>query len=523
MTTRRSLPWFPILVIIAAVACLVWVGQRAEMERNLKGWLMTGVIPLLTGALLTLWFLISPRFSGKTRLIGLLVIIVAGVAVKAMVRVDGVIDGRGLPKLVWRWSAGHKPAVAALPVENPSSSTVQSDPRLAEAKDVPQFFGANRDGIAAEVKLSTDWAATPPKQVWRQPIGAGWSAFAVVEGRALTQEQRGEDEAVTCYELLTGKLLWAHTDKAHFTEWQGGDGPRATPTVHDGRVYTFGATGILNCLDLATGKPLWQHRVLDENKLANITWGVSASPLIVDDRVIVSTGRADNAAKPPLLVAFKLADGAEAWRAGEGEASYSSPMVATLAGKRVILYQSARSLTAHDPATGSILMEHPWGNEKWPRASQPAVIAPDRVFLSAGYGMGCSMLQVKAEADGKLTVTELWANLKMKTQFNSAALHGSHLFGLDDGRLTCLDTATGERLWKEGRYASGQSLLVGDLVIVQNESGPVHLCAADAAGFKEFGKIDALSRKTWNHPVLAGRYLLVRNDVEAACYALPVK
>lgn len=523
MTTRRPLPWFPILVILAAAACLVWVGQRAEMERNLKGWLMTGVIPLLTASLLTLWFLITPRFSGKTRLMGLLVIIGAGVAVKALVRVDGVIDGRGLPRFVWRWSAGHKPAVAALPGDIEPQLPITQDPRLAAAVDVPQFFGPKRDGIAPEVRLSTDWTTTAPKQLWRQPIGAGWSAFAVVGGRALTQEQRGEDEAVTCYELLTGKLLWAHTDKAHFTEWQGGDGPRATPTVHEGRVYTFGGTGIFNCLDLATGKPLWQHRVLEENKLANITWGISASPLIVDDLVIVSTGRADNAVQPPLLVAFKLADGTEAWRAGQGEASYSSPMVAMVAGRRVILYQSARSLTAHDPVTGSILMEHPWGNDKWPRASQPVVIAPDRVFLSAGYGMGCIMLQVKAEADGKLTATELWASLKMKTQFNSAALHGGHLFGLDDGRLTCLDISTGERLWKEGRYASGQSLLVGDLVIVQSETGPVHLCAADPAGFKEMGKVEALSRKTWNHPVLAGRYLLVRNDVEAACYELPVK
>lgn len=523
MTSRRSLPWFPILIIVLALGCLAWVGLREEMERNLKAWLMTGVIPILATSLLVLWFLISPRFSGKTRLGGLMVIILVGAAAKWMVRVDGVIDGRGLPRLVWRWSTGHKPAVTTLPGHSEPGLPSTQDPRLAEAANVPQFFGPKRDGTAPEVNLSTDWTATPPKQLWRQPIGAGSSAFAVVEGRALTQEQRGEDEAVTCYDLLTGRLLWAHTDKAHFTEWQGGEGPRATPTVHEGRVYTVGGTGILNCLDLATGKPLWQHRVLEENKLANITWGISGSPLMVDEHVIVSTGRADKAAQPPLLIAFKLTDGAEAWRTGPGEASYSSPMIATLAGRRVILYQGARSLTAHDPATGDILMDHPWGNDKWPRASQPVVIAPDRVFLSAGYGMGCRMLQIKAEADGKLTSIELWASLKMKTQFNSVALYKTHLFGLDDGRLTCLDISSGDRLWKEGSFKSGQSLLVGDLVIVQNETGPVHLCAAAAEGFKEFGKIDALSSKTWNHPVLAGRYLLVRNDREAACYELPVK
>ena len=110
----------------------------------------------------------------------------------------------------------------------------------------------------------------------------------------------------------------------------------------------------------------------------------------------------------------------------------------------------------------------------------------------------------------------------MKTQFNSPALHEGHLYGLDDGRLACLDLSTGERLWKEGRFASGQSLLVDDLVVIQNESGPVHLCAAKTESFVELGQIKALSSKTWNHPTLAGRYLLLRNDREAVCYELPV-
>ncbi|GEP46472.1 PQQ-binding-like beta-propeller repeat protein [Brevifollis gellanilyticus] len=522
MTSRRSLPWFPILIVVLTAIALVAVGMREEMERNFKGWLMSA-IPLLASILLFLWFLITPRFSWKTRLIGLFLVIATGVAAKQLVRVDGVIDGRGLPRFAWRWSTKAQPATAPLKVDDPNTTAPKDDPRLASAADVPQFFGPNRDGLAPEIKLATDWTATPPKELWRQPIGPAWSAYAVVGGRAITQEQRGEDEAVTCYELLTGRLLWAHVDKAHFSQWQGGEGPRGTPMVDKDRVYTFGATGILNCLDLATGKPHWQRRILDENKLANIEWGLSASPLVVNDLVIVSSGRPNGDAQPPLLLAFKIADGTDAWRSGEGEASYSSPMLATLAGKQVILYQGARGLTAHDPATGSILLTHPWGDEKWPRASQPVVVPGDRVFLSAGYGMGCCMLQIKAEADGKLTATELWASLKMKTQFNSTALKDNHLYGLDDGRLTCLDLATGDRLWKEGRFASGQTLLAGDLVIVQSEPGPVHLCAADPAGFKELGKLAALDAKTWNHPVLAGRYLLVRNDREAVCYELPVK
>jgi outer membrane protein assembly factor BamB len=197
-------------------------------------------------------------------------------------------------------------------------------------------------------------------------------------------------------------------------------------------------------------------------------------------------------------------------------------MLATLAGKRVILSNNARSLSAYDPADGTEVLDHVWGGEKWPKASQPVVISADRVFISAGYGMGCQLLQLKATADGKLSALEVWSGMKMKTQFNSPALLGSHLYGLDDGRLACLDVATGERLWKEGRYASGQSLLVGEFVIVQNERGPVHLCSASPEGYAELGSIEALSSKTWNHPVLSGRFLLVRNDREAVCYELPV-
>lgn len=520
MSSRRAFPLFPLVILLLALAAWVWAASSAELERNLKGW-VSMAIPLIAGILLTLWFLCSSRFAGKTRLIGLALLVFIAAGLKMMVRVDGVVDGRGLPKLVWRWSGTARPAVKGpqplLQVEAAAQNS--ADPRLAQAADVPQFFGTNRDGTVPDIGLASDWNQDAPKQLWRQPIGPGWSAFAVVQGRAYTQEQRGEEELVTCYELLTGKLLWAHADKAHFTQWQGGEGPRATPTVHEGRVYAYGGTGILNCLDAITGKPVWQRRVLEENKLANIEWGICASPLIVDDKVVVSGGNTQGA----VLFAYLRETGAPVWKAGDDQASYASPILATLAGKRVILSNNARALSAHDPASGAVVLDHAWGVEKWPKASQPVIISANQVFVSAGYGMGCLLLEIKVEPDGKLSATELWTSMKMKTQFNSPALLGGHLYGLDDGRLACLDITNGERLWKEGRFASGQSLLVGKNVIIQSEDGPVHLCAAQTEGFKELGKIEALSSKTWNHPVLAGRYLLVRNDREAVCYELPLK
>jgi outer membrane protein assembly factor BamB len=257
--------------------------------------------------------------------------------------------------------------------------------------------------------------------------------------------------------------------------------------------------------------------------LGNITWGTSASPLLVDDLVVVTGGRGSGA----VVFAYRKADGAPVWKAGSGDASYASPILATLAGRRVILSNNAASLTAHDPATGRILFEHAWGDAKWPKASQPVVLPGDRVFVSAGYGMGCQIVQVTATgagSDGKpglLKAETFWKGLTMKTQFNSPALRQGHLYGLDDGLLACVDAATGRRVWKDGRFGSGQTLIVGDVIVVQNENGTVHACAASPEGFRELGRIAALSSKTWNHPTVAGRYLLVRNDREAACWELP--
>ena len=511
---RSRFPWIPVIILAAAISGIFYVQSLPELERNLKSW-MFAAIPLLTGILLLLWFLCSRRFTGKARLIGLGIVCVLALMAKLALRADGTVDGTGLPNVVWKWTSKKTPALSAVKTGGVS---VADPKRLAEAADVPQFFGANRDGLVSGIKLDRDWKNHPPKELWRQPIGEGWSAFSVVQGRAFTQEQRGEEELGTCYDLWSGALLWAHSDRARFFQWQGGAGPRATPTVMDGRVYTYGGTGLLNCLDAATGKAIWQKSVLTENGLTNIEWGVSASPLIVGDLVIVTGGNP----RGPVLFAYRRDTGDLAWKAGDDQATYASPILGQFGGKPVVLSNNVRALAGYDPATGKVLFSHDWGGDKWPKASQPVIVGEDRVFVSAGYGMGCQLIKLTAGADGAFSTEEIWSGMKMKTQFNSAALRDGHLYGLDDGRLACLDVSSGERLWKEGRFASGQSLLVNDLVIVQSESGPVHLCGAKPEGFTEYGKIDALSSKTWNHPVLSGRFLLVRNDREAVCYELPV-
>ena len=512
----RRLPWFPIVTGALGAVGILFTRLQPELDGNLKAWITVSV-SLLVLLLSLLWFLFTPRFSWRTRLGGVVGFVALVVAARSLLQVDGTVGGSGLPNFVWRWQTKSAPILATLPL--PSTAAAQlDDPRLAQAADAAQFFGPSRDGSAAATRLAPDWQTNPPRELWRQPIGAAWSAFAVVGGRAFTQEQRGEEELVTCYDLFTGKLLWAHADHARFFQWQGGEGPRATPTVVDGRVFTYGATGILNCLDAQTGQLVWTRSVLVENKRENLEWGMSTSPLVFDDRVVVTAGKTVG----PVLFAYQRDTGEPLWKAGQDIASYASPTLATLAGRRVILSNNAAALTFHDPATGAVLLAYQWGDGKWPKASQPLVIAPDQIFVSAGYGMGARLAKISATADGTLAATELWRSPRMKTQFNSATILGGHAYGLDDGRLACVDLATGDRKWKEGRFGAGQSVRAGDLLLIQSETGPVYLAAAQPESFRELGRIDALSSKTWNFPTLAGRYLLVRNDREAACYELPV-
>jgi len=520
MPASTSTPGGHRLWIPTAIAALVTLGVLAirlepERERNAKAYFTLALV-VLAVLLILIWFLFLSRLRWSARLSTVAVLTLAIFGMTKVLRMDGTASGIGLPKFAWRWTPTRTLRFDSTP---PPAASTMPIPSAAGMSDAPQFFGPNRDGAIRGARLARDWNAAPPRQLWRQPIGSAWSAFAVAGGRAYTQEQRGEDEAVTCYEALTGRLLWTHSNKVRFFQWQGGEGPRATPTVFQGRVFAYGATGILDCLDSQSGELVWSHDVLNENHLENLVWGVSASPLVFDDTVVVTGGMTAG----PTLLAYDRATGKPLWHAGHDRASYASPVVATLAGRRVILSVNAASLTAHDPSTGEALLEYPWAPEaKWPKATQPVTLPGDRVFLSAGYGIGCALLQITAGASGKLIATELWKSMRMKTQFNSAAARDGFLYGLDDGLLACVDLANGNRKWKSGRYGSGQTLLVDDLIIVQSEPGPVFLASAKPEAYEELGQIPALNSKTWNHPTLAGRYLLIRNALEAACYELPV-
>lgn len=434
-------------------------------------------------------------------------------------KVEG-LSGDSRVNFSWRLAATRTDRSAALSVGDRQTESATGVLIENPDRDFPQFLGPDRTAVLPQTRLARNWDQRLPRELWRRPVGAGWSSFAVVGDYAFTQEQRGERECVVGYRLLTGDEMWVHAEAVNFTSSLGGPGPRATPTVDRGRVFAVGATGVLNCLDALTGRRVWSVDILKDNEADNIAHGVCASPLVLDDWVVVCpTGSSG-----PSLVAYDRESGHRVWAGGTHGASYSSPILAELAGEPQLLLFDHAGLTGHDAQTGQPLWHFAWTNSVNVNVSQPIVHAggPDQVLVSTGYDKGCALIRVDHSADGSWTVQSLWSNNRLKTKFCSAVVYGDHVYGLDEGILACVELSTGNRTWKGGRYGHGQILLAGDLLIVQAEQGEIVLLELNPRQLSEVGRINALSSKTWNNPVLAGPYLLVRNDREAACYELPL-
>jgi len=258
--------------------------------------------------------------------------------------------------------------------------------------------------------------------------------------------------------------------------------------------------------------------VLGEHGARNLEWGKSCAPLVVDGKVVVSAGGPGGHS----LVAYDAETGELAWSGGDDRSGYSSPFVAELAGRRQIVILNGSSLAGHAPEDGSVLWQFPWPGGQ-PNVSTPVVLPGDRLFASSGYGIGGKLLHLGVDADGRIVPELVWETPRLKAKFANVVFYQDHLYGLDDGVFVCLDPATGERCFKGGRYGHGQMILVGDLLLIGAEDGSVVLVEPNPEERRELGRFQALSEKTWNPPALAGPYLIVRNDQEAACYELPVE
>jgi outer membrane protein assembly factor BamB len=375
------------------------------------------------------------------------------------------------------------------------------------------FRGPTRDGRYDESAIRTSWPTEGLPRLWKQPVGGGYASFVVAEGRAYTIEQRRGQEVVAAYDVETGREIWTHGWNAEFRESLGGDGPRATPVWNDGRIYALGAAGEFRCLDAKTGKLIWNRNILSENGARNIEWGMAASPLVFDDKVIVLPGGAGGKS----VVAYNRLSGAPVWRALDDQASYTSPMLVQLAGRRQVLVVTASRIVGLAPEDGSLLWETPWQNSASINVAQPIVINQNRFFISAGYGKGAALVEVTGSGRS-FGARKVWENNSMKNKFNSSVLHNGYVYGLDEGILTCVEAASGERKWKGGRYGYGQVLLAGGHLIITTENGEIVLVRATPDAHTELARFTALEGRTWNYPAIAGGRLLVRNATEMAAY-----
>jgi outer membrane protein assembly factor BamB len=449
------------------------------------------------------WTVLTRRLAPGARRATMVATVALACVPFLLVRHAGV-DGDNKPDVEWRWSQSPEQRLVAAGEETLAATVFPT----AGVPAWPGFRGPGRDGTVSGVRIATDWSTAPPAEQWRRPVGPGWSSFAVLGNLAYTQEQRGADETVAAYEIATGQPVWRHRDGARFYESQGGAGPRGTPAVHDGRVYALGATGILNALDAADGALVWSRDATADTGAEIPYWGVSGSPLVLDDMVIVAVSGT--------LAGYDRATGEVRWTREAGSIGYSSPHLTTIDGVAQVLQATSKGLTSVAGADGTVLWEHEW--EGFPMV-QPARTSDGDVLFTASVELGMRRLAVARDAAG-WTVEERWTTNRLKPYFNDFVVHDGHAYGFDKSILTCIDLESGQRAWKGGRYGYGQMVLLPDqgLLLVLSERGELALVQASPDGFHEIARLEALDGKTWNHPVLVGDLLLIRNDREMAAF-----
>ena len=375
-----------------------------------------------------------------------------------------------------------------------------------------QWRGPHRTGVSDETGLAPRWAEAGPAELWRRPLGEGFSAIVVDAGRLYTQFASGGDAFLVGLSAADGSELWRVRTGASFKNSYG-NGPRATPTLHNDVLYALGSSGDLVAVNAKDGAVVWKNNLRESFGAKAPRWGLSGSPLIEGDLLIVNTG-GDNGRS---ILAFDRKTGKLRWSARDEQAGYAAPIAMTLAGVRQILVFVGDKLVSLDPADGSAHWELGWKTDWGINASTPILLEGDRVFLSTGYERGAIMLKVRKQDDG-LVAEELWRNREMRNKFSSSVLYRGMLYGFDEGTLKCVDPEDGTTRWRQRGLGHGSLLAADGKLIALSDRGKLVLADATPEGYVELGTIEAFKTKTWTVPTLAGGRLYLRDEKEIVAF-----
>ena len=372
------------------------------------------------------------------------------------------------------------------------------------AANWPQWRGPNRDGISKETGLLKQWPAEGPPLAWKATgAGRGYSSFSLSNGKLYTMGLRGDREFVIAFDVASGKEAWATAHGSAFRNDRG-DGPRGTPTVDGDRVYALGGNGDLSALDARTGKIVWSKNILQEFGGSNIVWGISESPLVLGNKVLVNAGGRDAS-----IVALNKANGSVIWKSQSDKAGYSSAIPVEINGVTQVVFFTAQRAVGLDSKDGRLLWDYERPANQVANAATPIVRA-NRIFISSDYGTGGGVIEIKPDNQAQ----EIYFNKDMKNHHSSSVLIGDHLYGFSGSILTAMKFDTGELAWRDRSVGKGSLVFADGHLYLLSENGVVGLAEATPAGYKEKGRfrIPQDSLPTWAHPVVAGGRLYLRDQ-----------
>jgi outer membrane protein assembly factor BamB len=380
------------------------------------------------------------------------------------------------------------------------------------AEDWPQWRGPRQDGISRETGLLNQWPEKGPAELWRVPLGEGFSGVSVVGERAFTLFGAADGEFAAAFQTANGKPIWKTrlSDLLKLTT-DYGDGPRATPAVDAGKVYVLSGKGALRCLDAADGHPIWGCDLLEKFGGKPPEFGFSATPVVMGEMLVIVAGRG----KGKSLVAFNKNSGDVLWTALDDRIGCSTPSEVTIDGVSQIIVLTGEAVVSVAPKDGKEYWRKGWTTTLDANVATP-VISGNRLFISSGYGTGCALFELSVK-EGKPAAEELWANKEMKNYMSTSVLVDGYLYGFNDTRLACLDFRTGKTKWKTSGFNRGSLLAADGKLIIYGAQGLLALAEISPDDYKELSRFQLWDERTWTVPTLSGGRLFVRNEKELVC------